>query len=583
MNPVGSLKKTAGLICFLLILTLASSVCRAPVVSGTSSSITITRVAQVYVGGLVVVNDTVTILNNSSSPLSNLIIGFPANYLSNLIISRWKNGSLILPAAIGLDNQRLNIQLNVSMEKPGFYGIDVKFPRPISLNQEYKFTLTSAFSRLIVPQDERTYNLTMPTYPALAQNTGLFNVTVVFPAFASLPEEGVGYMRIVVEGKPAARCTGSIKAYSNEILSVKFTYAQMQLLECPWATRNITIDPWGAVHVSDTYYIKNIGKGSINRVDLQLAKGFSNATTSDAGGTILQLVTAGGGGGGVVVNFRMPIRSNEFYTFTVDHTGSASICVKQLYGAQYMIDYQMFSAATFAINKLSISISLPEGAECELPAFPQATVTKTGSQQTLTYELVDATPIAQEMDFKVKYQYNLFFAASRPILLFGIIIALIGGVLILRREVAPSEITPIMPIDTLKSFVEAHDEKTSLQAELESLESRLEAGKIKRHEYKWRAKDIHHRLDVLNRDLEDLKNKMKSAGGKYAEAVNKIEIAEAELEPIRHDLEQIEFQYRLNRISRETYETILAEFKKRQDKARATIDGIIIGLREELS
>lgn len=581
MSLVGSLKKTALLICLLLMLTLASSVYPTQVVSGAAPSVTIMRRAQVYVGGLVVVDDAITIKNNSTSPLSNLIIGFPASYSSNLVVSRWKNSSLILPVAIGPKNERLNVQLNVSMEKPGFYGINVGFPQPIPVNQEYNFTLTSAFSKLIIFQDETTYKLIMPIYPALAQNAGLYNVSVVFPTLSSVDEGN--YTRAVIDGKPAATRTGYIKAYSNETLSVQFTNANMQLWECPWATRNIAIDPWGAIHIADTYYIKNIHKSPANRIDLQLAKGFSNATTSDVSGALSQHVALAKGVSGIAdVIFRMPIRSNESYMFTVNYAGSASVCIKQLDWEHYSMGYEMFSGATFAINRLSISISLPEGAEYESSAFPQATVTKTGSQQTLIYELANAAPITQDMSFKVKYRYNLFFAASRPIILFGIIIALVSGILVMRSGMEPSEIAPTVPINIVKSFVEAYDEKTSLQAELESLKGRLEAGKIKRHEYKWRAKDIHQRLNVLNRDLEDLKDKMKSAGGSYADAVNKIEIAEAELEPIKRDLEQIEFQYRLNRISRETYEMMRAGFEKRREKAKAIIDEVTINLREEL-
>lgn len=573
-------KAVTTLICILILLVLASIVPSAHAAGGAKPSVTIARTVQIHTGGPVVINETVSIRNNSTSPISNFLIGFPMNYSSNLVTSRWQNGSIILPAAFGPNNEKLDIQLNAPMEE-NIYGIKVGFTRPINLNQSYTFTLTYIFSRIIsYSAEESRYTVNLPSYSGITQNADKCNVTVIFPVGSNVKD----FETKLVNGKPTfSYYVAPLKAYATDFSLISFASPDMQLLECDWATRNITLDPWGGVHIADSYCIKNLSSLRVDHIALALPRGFRDVTANDVGGAI-PAATSGSDNGQVTatINFRLPLHVNQTYTFTVHYSAPAIVCIKQLDWGRYRLECQLSPSATWVIHNLSASVNLPEGAEFELPTSQYTTITRSGLRQTSTYELVDAMPIVQDMSFKVNYRYNILWVAFRPVIWLGTVIAIIGSILVIRRRARPSMPTLVIPPDVLRKFVDAYDEKISLQAELESLESRFKTGKIRRHDYKWRSKDIRQRTTALDRELVDLKAKLKEAGGRYAEAVSKIEAAEGELETIKRDFDQIELQYRLGKISKEAYETSIYGFEKRRNRSRTTIDENIISLRGEL-
>jgi SMC interacting uncharacterized protein involved in chromosome segregation len=63
--------------------------------------------------------------------------------------------------------------------------------------------------------------------------------------------------------------------------------------------------------------------------------------------------------------------------------------------------------------------------------------------------------------------------------------------------------------------------------------------------------------------------------------IRRIERAEAEIDAARASEAQLRSQYRSGRISREVYDQMRAEARRRLDRARGTIDSTIITLRGE--
>lgn len=574
-------KVATSLICIFTLLMAISIISPAHATGGTKPSVTIARTVQIHIGGLVVINETITIRNNSTSPISNFLVGLPMNYSSNLVISRWQNGSIILPVAFGPNHENLDIQLNAPLEKENIYGIKVGFTRPIDPNQSYTFTLTYIFSRLIsFLLGGNKYTLNLPSYSCITQDANECNVTVILPVDSTVTD----FETKLVNGKPTfSYYIAPLQAYSDNSTQISFTSSKMGLFKCDWATRDITLDPLGGVQIADSYHVKNLSPVPVYQINLAFPRGFSNVMANDVCGAIAA-TTSGSKDGSVnaSITFRLPLYENESYRFTVNSFAPATVCIKQLDWELYRLEFQLSPSNTWVINSLSVSVNLPEGAEFEIPPSQSTTITHSGLRQTLTYELVNATPIVQDMSFKVNYRYNLLWVAFHPVIWLGTAITIICSIILIRRRARPHMPTLGIPTDILRDFVEAYDEKTSLQAELESLESRFKTGKIRRHDYKWRAKDIRQHTTILDRELIDLKARLKEAGGRYLDAVSKIEATEGALETIKRDLDQIELQYRLGKISKEAYETLLYGFEKRRDRARATIDENIISLRGEL-
>jgi len=162
------------------------------------------------------------------------------------------------------------------------------------------------------------------------------------------------------------------------------------------------------------------------------------------------------------------------------------------------------------------------------------------------------------------------------------IIAVVASAFLFFR-IAPQTLsvsTVQVPSTELKSFIESYEEKATIREELESLEERLRKGKIPRRRYKVRKKMLDSRLATVSRTLATLSDKIRGAGSKYANMMRQIEVAEANLEGAERDMQRVKVRYRRGEVSKGAYGKLLEEYQDRIEAAEATIDGVLLRLRE---
>ena len=90
------------------------------------------------------------------------------------------------------------------------------------------------------------------------------------------------------------------------------------------------------------------------------------------------------------------------------------------------------------------------------------------------------------------------------------------------------------------------------------------------------------RLDALYRSLAELKEKMRAAGGRYANFMRQLEVAETEIAEVEANIESIKARHRRGELSLGAYRKLLTDYERRREKAETTIDGVLIRLREEI-
>jgi len=64
--------------------------------------------------------------------------------------------------------------------------------------------------------------------------------------------------------------------------------------------------------------------------------------------------------------------------------------------------------------------------------------------------------------------------------------------------------------------------------------------------------------------------------------VERIEVAETQLEEVKAGIQRIEARYRRREISSEAHRKLLEEYHRRRDGAENTIEGLLLRLREEI-
>jgi hypothetical protein len=362
-------------------------------------------------------------------------------------------------------------------------------------------------------------------------------------------------------------------------LSHQYSYSEFQppiiIIDFDEVEREIILGQDGSIYVTNAYRITNNGFWT-STIELGFPEGAYDFEVRDEMGT-LETST---GTNVMTVTLRSVIDTNETETLYMNYRLPWNDHVSQQNGVDYSLQSTFFEQFNSTIGKLTVAITLPKGAEFK-SSTPQADSTKKSDmQETLSFAFSDVTP-SQNLDFNVNYKYLVFWGSFYPTIWVGILAVAAAVVFFFfgtPKTIAATAIS--VPPKDLKSFVDTYEEKATIQSELEALEERLQKGKIPRRRYKVRKKMLDGRLSTVCRSLASLRDTIRTAGSKYAKMMREIEIAEAKLEGAERDLQRVEARYKRGEVSKGAYGKLLEEYTHRIEEAEATIDGVLLRLRE---
>ena len=356
-------------------------------------------------------------------------------------------------------------------------------------------------------------------------------------------------------------------------------------LKCDRAERNIELGAWGTIHVYDELHVLNPTQTPIDSVTLTLPSGSQNVTASDVAGPIEVFLPSRSAGlpPRAIIYFRFAIEENESYTFKVIFNVPASKNIGLSEFNLFQLEFPMVPGFGASINALYVTVVLPEGANLkENTASPAPLAIKKDMFQESAVFKIEAADFKNNQELTFSYSYLIVWSAFRPTLWVGLVLSS----LILARHIlriGRFEVQRVsVPADLIRSFVDALDEKISLQAELASLKDRTDSGGISKHRYRGRSRIVESEVASLSKELEGLKREMKNSGEKYLGATRRIEVAEVDLETSEGNLDRLERRYRSGEISRDVYDRLRHEYRERIKAARTEIDRVIVELREEI-
>jgi chromosome segregation ATPase len=203
------------------------------------------------------------------------------------------------------------------------------------------------------------------------------------------------------------------------------------------------------------------------------------------------------------------------------------------------------------------------------------------------------------------YNYNPVWVSFRPTF-WASFLAVVGCVaVIFFRRRKPSEEEPTVTkterlttlkqekgvepktgqhvtVDNVREFTEAYEEKKQLNAELKSLDSRAQKGKIPRRQYKVQRRALEIRLEGLTRNIDRLKDVFIGSSGIYGDLVKQLDSAEADLVEAEENIRSLELRQSKGEISLEVYKRNIGDFQRRKEKAESVINGILLRLREKI-
>lgn len=576
---------------FLLFFALAPIYVNALVINAKTASHSadvqvdqIIHTVKIHDYGLVTINDTLKLSSkDGNGVLQNFSIGFPFKYGANLDYCFAYDASN--------PDERFEVELDVGLGgRIGFYGVNV-------VGGSYDLTVIFVFSNLVSSETEALFNFTFPMYPSLSQTSSLCNVTVILPPDANctlnpFEEKKLGFNITTLGDRQVLKHAAfNLTSFQDEPALLKFSMPGwiFQLINVNEIKREIKLDQWGGIHLSDSYHVTNKGFDIASvTVRLPLGASFDPKTGArDELGSFPKepLVREGNltTPTSVIVQLRDALTKDKDVKFTVTYGLPWKKHVNHYGWRDYDLNFTFFEEFDWTIRKLTVTITLPEGAEFQSSKLlDPRNVKKSVFQETITYVFSNVTPF-HDLDFDLTYGYLVFWASFYPTLWMGVLVIVACAIALIWRAPRPPPIPTIpVPPEDLRSFVEAYGGKTRILLELESMEEKLRKGRIPRRRYKVRKKMLEGRLSTLSRDLTNLREKIRAGGGRYANIMRQIEVAETMLEGVERDIRRVEARYGRGEISKGAYRRLLREYNRRRERAKTTIDGVLLRLREEI-
>jgi hypothetical protein len=363
-------------------------------------------------------------------------------------------------------------------------------------------------------------------------------------------------------------------------LPTSYNYAQFQRpiveLEFSEIEREIILDQSGSIRVINAYHITNLGFRA-EAVELGFPEDAYDFEVRDEMGTV-EMSTENNM---MNVTLRSVLETNETETLYLIYRIPWSNHISQKDGVDYSLSFTFYEQFNSTIRKLTVAITLPKGAELQssTPLDP-VSIKKSDLKETMSFTFSDVTP-SDNLNFEINYKYNVFWGSFYPTIWVGILAVAASAVFLFwgtpKTISAP---TIQVPSKDLRSFVDAYEEKMRIRSELESLEERLRKGKIPRRRFKVRKKMLDSRLSTVSRTLSSLRETIRAAGSQYANMMRQIEVAETNLEGAERDIQRVKNRYRRGEVSKGAYRKLVEEYQSRIEEAEATIDGVLLRLRE---
>lgn len=566
-----ALMLTVATIVLVFLVSIPFNIKTAKTSNGDYSIENVNHEVKILYNGYILINDTITMTGQASS---TFYMGFPIKY-----------EPYILQVLAYNESEVFSTSLNAPLEdRIGFYGVEIDFPH----GNPQIFTVGFILSNYLLSQyseNSSYYFLDFPAYPSLTRPALVCEGSILL--------KGASYVSGSVESFTYRK--ENLTEFTSAPANVTFSFSgsNLQLMDVRELKREVTVNEIGEIAGLDEYYVINEGLDETSFIEVVLPLNASNPSAADSfGRTLSDSLFVDEKTGRYKVSFTLPIKFNESTRFAIQYSLPNQIYISTQGGTNlFNLTLLQFLNVSYYVEQASITFILPEGAR--ILSYATFNVARSAFQESLTMELTGISPLenlfASTKDLQASYEYNPLWLAFRPTLWMWAI-AIIGCSIFVawKRPKAPEGIPAIRVAVTaklrpedIKSFISAYDEKRKITSNVESLESKVQKGKIPRRRYKVQRKTLETRLNSLLRTIAESKEKMRAAGSQYADFARQLEIAEAETSEVEANIKSIEARHNRGELSLEAYRRLLADYERRKEKAGTAIDGILLRLREE--
>jgi len=534
---------------------------------------------EIMYSGNVVIRDTIHL---SGQLTGDFFIGFPYKYGSYVLKGMAYDADNVFQLSLG-------VQL---VDRTGFYMAKVSFPQ----GSPQVFTVVFILSNSLLSQDlnSNVFVLDFPAYPSFIKDVGQCHVEIILPENTTTitvtkDDKEVSTTAFVRQNLPAF-------TYSPAVATFSLPSGSLQIINIRELSRQATVSPSGEMLAEDYYRITNDSPADLDSLKISLPLEASNVVVRDEFGRAMATNVLYDKNNTVFINF----------TFISAITSSSSTMLTAEYALpsvsfeppHFTLNFDLFPDFNYYIEAAKVIFVPPEGARFLSPHlssidFSSSLIRET-FQETFSISKEGISKIDSAILFdnvlQISYEYNPLWLSFRPALWMWTLVIIGCLITVVWKRYRTSvplrtgrpEATVIISPHQTKAFTEAYETKNRITLELKTLEERAQKGKIPRRRYKVQRRTLEVRLDNISRNIARLKRDFRDAGGNYASLVRQLDFAETDLVEIEKNTRTIEVRHRKGMLPLDAYKRFLADYQRRKDKAEATINGILLRLREEI-
>ncbi|MGQ9721162.1 MAG: OmpH family outer membrane protein [Candidatus Jordarchaeum sp.] len=510
--------------------------------------------------GIATVTDTFTVRNDDIAPATVLDVFYPENIWLQLITHTAYSGN------IQLDTEEIFVE--------GRNGTRIFFHQSVIPGETYKFTLKQYFEG----------TLTNVYYDLLKRNVSQFDFlacpyvphkTEICKVSVTLPKDATA-----ISPTQLNQNFYNIEPFdTSKVLQIKFYFKDAgSLMSFKTVYRQIEVDPWLGIKVTETYLIRNEGPSGLNRIYLKATPGTIDFKAYDLAGSL----SAWPSGDSFAINTRFSVPPNgTYYCYAIYRIPIAATQVGS--SGSYLFTFNILPDYVASIDNFYVSIIFNNFLYTSFqspPTIPIASVT----QNFFLYAWNNIVP-TQKVYFYLVYGVGFPTSYLRPF----VFMLIFGAVAVIYTIFKSRRVKPIAvvarPIEIsasiLREFCDLYEEKSSLILEMDRLHEDASRKKIKKGEYAQRIKAAEKELATFDKQLNQKKTEILKLDKKFESDFNALEINEADREQAKLAIQSLRRRYLMKRLSKETYIKLTEAQEKKLKKAESNIDKKIQDLRRE--
>lgn len=527
---------------------------------------------------------TYVISVNGTLP-SNFQVGLPANYSSFILNAYAYDGQ----------NNTCQVELGTSLgSQTWFYGAQVD----ISDTSSQNFTLILILSNSLLAQSSNVYTLNYPAYPGLTQSAASCNVTI------KLPIDPVSISITKSDGNvnSLTYSTENLAAFTNQEATATFqlTSGYLQNMDITQLNRQVAVDPIGTVTAKDVYCVRNISPSTLEKFIFSLPLEASNVIIKDSTDQTLTTTELNTTANSKLVQATLSsaVASGQSTILKAEYNLPSAI----VQGTTYTLSFNQFPYTNYYVDIGTLTISLPEGAIITAATHdPSISITRTNYEESLTATQQGICFVNYNLPaftaFQITFDYNTIWSSFRPVIIV-LATAIIGSIGIIfwrkykstetkqptaatKEKETPIAKSEVLTSDFLRGFIDIYEESKQISSEIALLDAMAKKGRIQRQQYKGKKRELEARFESLTRRIEESKQVFRNSGSANADLIRQLDHAELDLKDVEEKIKTIEARQDSHQISLEEYKKSTNENQRQKEKIEATINGILLRLREK--